>query len=338
VSKSPDAPGRARPLKGAVIGLGGIARNAHIPALTGSASKGRFELVAAVDALPTTKPLDGIPLFRSPDDLKQVPGLDFVDICTPTASHLELTLWALQQGYHVICEKPVAVTEAEADQIAAAAERAGRVVVPCHQYRYNPAWLKLKSWIDSGAIGPWHLAEFHVYRMMADPGVSQDGTPWRAAKAGRGGVLLDHGTHLIYELLDVAGQPDSLRAWTARLGHRQYEVEDTAQLIFEYPDRVATMFLTWAARKRETSIRFIGAKGSAEWQGGTLTLEQDGAVESLDYSAQLDKAQYAGWFAGLFGAFADAVAAGHGRRHLDDIRQVATVLEAAYASVERGSA
>ncbi|HEY2825044.1 MAG TPA: Gfo/Idh/MocA family oxidoreductase, partial [Gemmatimonadales bacterium] len=160
-----------------MIGLGGIARNAHIPGFSRGAANGRFELVATVDAAPGTVPLDGVPLFRTPDELRQIDGLDFVDICTPTASHLPLTLWALKHGYHVICEKPVALTKAEAQRIAEAAKKARRVVLPCHQYRFNPAWLQIKSWIDAGRIGRWHLAEFHVYRLMADPGASKDATP-----------------------------------------------------------------------------------------------------------------------------------------------------------------
>src|SRR3989449_11055958 len=97
--------------------------------------------------------------------------------------------------------------------------------------------------------------------------------PWRGRRAdGRGGVLLDHGTHLVYELLDVAGPPQAVRAWTGRLRHGGYDVEDTAQLLFEYPDRMATMFLTWAARRRETEMRFIGERGSITWSGGMLTL------------------------------------------------------------------
>src|SRR3989449_7265015 len=98
--------------------------------------------------------------------------------------------------------------------------------------------------------------------------------PWRGRRAaGRGGVLLDHGTHLVYELLDVAGPPQAVRAWTGRLRHGAYDVEDTAQLVFEYPDRMATMFLTWAARRRETEIRFSGERGRITGSGGILSLE-----------------------------------------------------------------
>ena len=321
-----------RVYRGALIGLGGIARLGHLPAFQLDAGvAARLEIVGIVDSAPVLA-VDGIPLVSNPDHLSTLGPIDFVDICTPTALHLPLSLWALSQGYHVLCEKPVAVTRAEAASLSAAARRAGRVVMPCHQYRYNPAWQRIKRWLDDGLIGHWHLAEFRVYRLKADQGAANGGVPWRGRRAaGRGGVLLDHGTHLIYELLDVAGPPHAVRSWTGRLRHGDYDVEDTAQLLFEYPGRLAVMFLTWAARERETEIRFIGERGSISWTGGTLTLELGGQSESFDYSAQLDKASYSKWFAGLFEEFATTLDAGDGARQLDDIAQVAAILESSYA-------
>jgi predicted dehydrogenase len=276
----------------------------------------------------------GIPLLSSPDQLPGLGQIDFVDICTPTSTHLPLALWALSRDYHVLCEKPVAVTRAESAALAAAARYACRVVMPCHQYRYNPVWRRVRRWLDEGVIGRWYLAEFRVYRLAADQGTDPRTVPWRGRRAdGRGGVLLDHGTHLIYELLDVAGPPQSVHAWTGRLRHNGYDVEDTAQIVFEYPDRLATMLLTWAARRRETEIRFVGERGSITWSGGTLTLERDGQTESFDHSAELEKASYARWFADLFCDFAATLDSGGGGSapHIADIAQVAAVLEDAYA-------
>ena len=91
--------------------------------------------------------------------------------------------------------------------------------MPCHQYRFNPVWQKVRRWLDEEAIGRWYLAEFDVYRLMADPGAGRTATPWRGRAAeARGGVLLDHGTHLIYQLLDVAGPPSSVQPGPAGCG------------------------------------------------------------------------------------------------------------------------
>ncbi len=329
---SPDS----RVYRGVLLGLGGIARSAHMPAFLHAPNvSGRLQIVGIVDDAPAAPAsFHGIPLLSSPDRLHTLGPIDFVDICTPTSSHLTLSLWALSQGYHVLCEKPVAVTRAEAVALATAASRAGRVVMPCHQYRFNPVWRRVKRWLDEGVIGRWYLADFRVYRLAADQGASSDVVPWRGRRAGgRGGVLLDHGMHLVYELLDVAGPPQAVRAWTGRLRHGGYDVEDTAQILFDYPDRMATMFLTWAARRRETEVRFIGERGSITWSGGTLTLERDGKgpAESFDHRAELDKASYATWFADLFCDFARALDSGDGAPHIADIAQVAAVLEDAYA-------
>jgi predicted dehydrogenase len=335
--------------RAAVIGAGGIARQSHLPALRGALGgrEGgpRVDVVALVDSAANVPPVDGIPLLSHRDELRALAPIDFIDICTPTASHLELTLWGLEQGYHVVCEKPVALTRVEAGRIASAARASGRIVMPCHQYRYNPVWVRVKQWLAAGAIGRWHLAEFAVYRMTADPGRDPGGgagtTPWRGTSAaGRGGVLLDHGTHLVYQLLDIAGLPSAVGAWTGRLRHTGYEVEDTASLRFEYPGRLVTMFFTWAARARENRIRFVGDQGSIEWAGGELRLERDGEVERHDFSAELEKTAYHRWFARLFEAFLAALdredAAAATGPFLEDIRRVAGVVEDAYAAARSG--
>ena len=328
--------------RGAVIGAGGTARQSHLPALrTVAGVRARVDIVAVVDSAADVLPVDGIPLLTDHEQLARVGPLDFIDICTPTASHLDLTLWGLERGYHVVCEKPVALTRVEADRIAAAARTHNRIVMPCHQYRFNPVWVKVKDWLREGAIGRWHLAELAVHRPTADPGREAGGTPWRGTSAaGRGGVLLDHGTHLIYQLLDVAGPPAAVSAWTGRLRHRAYEVEDTAWLHFEYPERLVTMFFTWAAQRRENRIRFVGEQGAIDWVGGELRLERAGTVERHDFSAELDKAAYYRWFACLFESFIASLDRGDPIRaaapYLDDIRRVATVVEHAYEAANTG--
>ncbi|HMH83975.1 MAG TPA: Gfo/Idh/MocA family oxidoreductase [Gemmatimonadales bacterium] len=327
--------------RGAIIGAGGIARQSHLPALRGALGA-RVDVVALVDSAADVPPVDAIPLLARREQLRELAPLDFIDICTPTASHLELTLWGLEQGYHVVCEKPVAFTRVEADRITAAARANGRIVMPCHQYRYNPVWMKVKEWLAGRAIGRWHLAEFVVSRLAADPGRAAGATPWRGTHAaGRGGVLLDHGTHLVYQLLDIAGLPHAVSAWTGRLRHAAYDVEDTASVRFEYPGRLVTMFLTWAARARENRIRFVGDAGSIEWVGAELRLERAGEVERLDCSAELDKTAYHRWFACLFEGFIRALdrddAGAAARPLLEDIRRVASVVEHTYAAARSGA-
>src|SRR3989454_3139216 len=191
-------PESQRVYRGVLVGLGGLARNGPLPAFQSEPRvASRLKIVGIVDDAVTT-PIDGIPLLSGPEQIAELGGgpIDFVDVCTPTSSHVALSLWALSQGYHVLCEKPVAVTRAEAAALAAAAKTARRVLVPCHQYRFNPVWRRVKAWLDEELIGRWYLAEFRVYRLPPDPGARPGSVPWRGRRAdGRGGGRPDPRTH-----------------------------------------------------------------------------------------------------------------------------------------------
>ena len=342
------SPGARAPLaapqyRGALIGFGGVARDSHVPGAASSpALRERLAIVVAVDPAPDAASATDIPVIAHRDGLGNFGAIDFVDVCTPTALHVSTTLWALEQGFHVLCEKPVAATRADAAAISAAARRKKRVVLPCHQHRFNPAWQQMHRWLRDGAIGTWHLAELSVYRPAADAGRDRTGRPWRTGSddgAIGGGILLDHGTHLLYSLFDAAGtMPQAVRAYTGRLRHHAYAVEDTAHLLLEFPDRLATISLTWAAPHRENRVRFIGTEGLIDWQGGVLRLERAAkAPEVLDFSAQLDKRSYAGWFGRLFEQFVGALDDGAAPDALAEIERVARVLEAAQAAAASGA-
>jgi len=337
----PAPPPPRRRYRGVIIGSGSIARTSHYPAFRDTPGvRDRVELAACVDVWPDALPLDGLPLVTSVDQLTRFAPIDFIDICTPTGTHVDLAAWGLEQGYHVLCEKPVALTTAEAARLTAIARQKQRILAPCHQYRFNPVWRQIAEWLKGGKIGRWHLAEFAVHRLAADRGVVPAGAaPWRGTRAGgRGGVLVDHGAHLVYQLLDVGGPPSAVTAWTGRLRHADYDVEDTASVLLEYPggNRVATLLLTWAGTRRDNLVRFIGDAGMIELEGGELRLERGGEVERRDVSGSLDKSAYAGWFGGLFEDFVAALDRGEPARYLDDITGVAAVLEAAYASAAAG--
>src|SRR5258708_37394924 len=140
-----------------------------------------------------------------------------------------------------------------------------------------------------------------------------------------GGVLLDHGAHLSYQLVDVAGLPLAVQACTGRLRHGDYDVEDTASLLFEYPDRAATMLLRWAAARRDNLIRFTGERGTIALVGGELRLDAGDVTERVDFSQQLQKAAYAGRVGRPFPEFVDALDMGGAEAALQDIPRHATL-------------
>ena len=137
--------------------------------------------------------------------------MDVVDVVTPHDSHCEITVAALQAGKHVICEKPMGRTLAEADAMLAAAQEAGRRLLISMPQLYYPAIRRAKEILDSGEIGRPFLADFAVYDdefvRMSDP------EHWKGSieRAG-GGVLIDAGSHPLYLLLHLFGCPQSVSA------------------------------------------------------------------------------------------------------------------------------
>ena len=127
-------------IKIAVIGCGGIANVRHLPAYQ---KLDAVELVAVCDIniekAKTTADEFGIPTYYEDyNEVLDIDGLDAVDICTPNYLHSQIAVKALENGINVFCEKPDAVSVAEADKMKAAAEASGKVLMVMRNNRYMP--------------------------------------------------------------------------------------------------------------------------------------------------------------------------------------------------------
>jgi myo-inositol 2-dehydrogenase / D-chiro-inositol 1-dehydrogenase len=121
-------------------------------------------------------------------------GADVVDICTPTGSHHEIAMAAVAAGVGVVCEKPLAATVEEAEEIVAAAERAGVRLYPAHDVRFAPAFARLHELVAGGRLGVGSVGRFFFSAYHP--------RPWTGhASARSGGILTDqmlHGVDLAY--------------------------------------------------------------------------------------------------------------------------------------------
>ena len=95
----------------------------------------------------------GAAAFASLDELLDRPEVEAVSICTPDADHIEPTLAALAAGKHVLLEKPIATTMADADRIVAAAETAAGQLMVAQIVRFDPRYVRVKRMLDDGALG-----------------------------------------------------------------------------------------------------------------------------------------------------------------------------------------
>ena len=128
--------------------------------------------------------------YSSFDDLLADPAIDLVDICVPTPQHHQLCLKALRAGKHVICEKPMARTSAQAREIVAAAGKARGFFMPAMVMRFWPEWAWLKTAVDNRTYGRVLAARFR--RVCPPPGWSR--SSYLKGKDS-GGALLDLHIH-----------------------------------------------------------------------------------------------------------------------------------------------
>lgn len=154
-------------LKLGVIGCGGIAQHAHLPAILRIRE---YDLVGVSDPYEEVARkvarLSGLAESAGRADHHELLAnaeIEAVCICAPTTLHADLVVEALEAGKHVLVEKPMAVTCAEAERMIAAADKSGRTLMVAYNHTYDPAAKELKRIIHSGELGEIRYAEAFFY-------------------------------------------------------------------------------------------------------------------------------------------------------------------------------
>jgi hypothetical protein len=238
----------------------------------------------------------------------------------------------------VVCEKPIAPNLEDAEAIARAVCAAGIVFVPCHQYHHSPQWLAVERLLPR--IGRIHLAEYEVHRTEANPGNPNWSPAWRTNRAlAGGGILFDHGAHILYQLRSVLGEPAAVQATVRTLGHADYGVEDSAFVVLDYGDRLAQVRLTWAARRRSIHFHFVGADGELVGDEERVVVRA-ATTEEVPFAAGMSgNSSHSEWYAPLLRGFVDRVRQGDASTGpLEEALSVARVISRAYESSRLGRA
>lgn len=264
------------PLRGAFIGFGNVAASGHLPGwlardgvrIVAVAEPAAERRAAAAQALPEAR------LYADPGELLERERLDFVDICTPPASHVAAIGLAHAADVHVLCEKPTVTRAAELAPLAAEARRRGLALHTVHNWLKAPLCRRITALIGAGTLGTVQRISWETLRTQPAMAVPAGGAAnWRLdpALAG-GGILVDHGWHALYCVARWAGAAaQSIAAKLETRKFTQWPLDDTATLTVSFPDATASVFLTWTAETRSNRIAMAGT-------GGTLTVEDDTVV------------------------------------------------------------
>jgi predicted dehydrogenase len=140
------------------------------------------------------------------------PEVDAVYVPLPNSLHARWTVRALEAGKHVLCEKPLAATVAEAEHMARAAARADRVLMEAFHYRYHPLFQRLRAILDAGEVGRVAHLEAHLCFPLPRP------SDIRYRRDLAGGALMDVGCYTVHLVRHLAGaEPEVVQArgeWT----------------------------------------------------------------------------------------------------------------------------
>jgi len=192
-------PGESAPPRVGLIGAGAIA-TAHLDAWQALGA----ECVISSRTRPTAlAERFGAEIAADADAL--IDRVDIVGILAPTPTHLDLALRAIARGRHVVCEKPLALTSAEAQRMADAADAAGVRLLPAHVVRYFAAYRRIQQAVVAGGIGA--LQTLRLSRAGAGPT-----TAWFYDESAGGGLIRDLLIHDIDQALWLAGPVTSVSA------------------------------------------------------------------------------------------------------------------------------
>jgi predicted dehydrogenase len=247
------------------------------------------------------------------DELCRMDDLDIIDICTPSYLHYAQSLQALAAGKHVICEKPLAASLRQVDELAAAAQATGRTLMPIYQYRFGHGAQKLKHLVNTGVTGPAYLTTAETAWRRRLP--YYEGT-WRGKwDSELGGALVTLAIHAHDLITYVLGPVASVYA-RAVTAVNAIETEDTVSASLQMADgSLCSLAVTTGSAREISRHRFcfqnLVAESKLEPYGNTRDPWRFDA-DTPEAQAQIDAALAAftplpEWFEGQFYRYAEAM-------------------------------
>ena len=245
-----------------VVGVGDITIRRVIPAILAESRSRLYGLVTrdAAKAAPyNARAWETLDQALADPEVQR--NVHAVYVGTPVFLHGSQTIQSLRAGKHVLCEKPMAMNEAEAASMVRAAEESGRQFGVAYYRRFYPKVLRAKQLLESGVIGKPVFAEL-TNHMWFD-GSGNRGWLFDPTKAG-GGPLYDVASHRIDVLNFLFGRPASAMGQLSNAVHR-YAVEDNATALIEYEIGVrGVVDVRWHSKVNRDECRIRGTDGEME--------------------------------------------------------------------------
>lgn len=289
-----------------LIGAHTWAEKAHLP---GYKAHPRVDLVAVCDVDETraramADKFGARRIYTDAAELMADPEVGMVDVCTPTHTHLALSLGAIEAGRHILSEKPLHTEAAPAFDAARRAADKGVRTKLGFTFRYSPAIRQIKAWIEDGTLGDiFHIHGFEQNSQWLDPTVPlRQVTPGMRRDRLIPSSIIGYGSHLIDLMRWLGGEFASVastmrnfvpeRVVRGEEGLQPIQIEDGAVALVEYASGAQGMLQTSyiaVGNYPGVEVRVYGSKGAAVARlisefdvAETLTLARADAVEFVD--------------------------------------------------------
>lgn len=339
----------ANTVRYAIVGYGTAGKGIHLPLL---AFEPRLKLHGIVARRPEVREQIEVEqkcrAYATVEEMNADPDVELVIITTPHEGHAPIAIAALNAGKHVVTDKPMCLTLDEYDAMVAAQQRSGTLLTVFHNARLSGDYLTLRSIVDSGRLGDLRWLEVNWNRH----GLSKR-SAWRNDATAHGGRLIDLGVHLIDQVLQVF--PDRVTSVYTRMNRDwpDAKVESACMVTIGFESgRTAILDVGSMTRIPKPKYHAVGTQGTWTKPGG-LVDPQDAALASGNWEDANEDVATTGTLVDPTGSYPTPTVAGDWRKyyhnvadvllehatplvHVDEMRRVIAVMEAALESARTG--
>ena len=254
-----------------IVGVGGMGSGHANNILTGRIK--RVRLAAVCDLVPSKMDRygDDVAKFADSRELIRSGKVDAVIVATPHYFHTTVGIDALENGLHLLTEKPISVHKADCQRLIAAHKDPKVLFAAMFNQRTDPHYIKVRELIQRGELGEFRRVNWIITNWFRTQAYYNSGG-WRATWKGEGGgVLLNQCPHQLDLLQWLCGMPSKMRAFCNIGKYHDIEVEDEVTAYFEYPNGATGVFVTTTGEAPGTNrLEIAGTKGKVVIEDGAV--------------------------------------------------------------------
>jgi len=203
--------------------------------------------------------------------LRQHPEMDTVSVCTPNGLHAAHSIDSLKAGFHVLCEKPMAIEATDCEKMIEAAERSGKKLMMVMQNRFNPPVAAVKKMLDEGRLGKIYSVQLNCFWNRENEYYHNS---WKGTRKLDGGTLFTQFSHFIDLLYWMFGEVEKVNGFTGNFHHKSViEFEDTGAISLRFASGVIGTInysVNSFEKNMEGSLAIFGENGTVKIGGQYL--------------------------------------------------------------------